>query len=440
METLADYLGALAERSATPGAGSSAAAAVGMAAALTEMAARFSDDEPAAGRAEALRARALQLGDDDAAAYAAVLGSSGEERAAALSRASDVPLAIADAAREVLALVASMVGRGNPNLRGEVLAAAELAEAGARAAATLVLINLGEDSADERAARARVLRGGDPAALGAPATDWSLRRRITLPSGAIAWDSFGDGPAVVLVHGTPTWSYLWRHVAPALAGRFTVYVFDLPGYGASPAPADGAVSIRTHARVLAELLDHWGLDDPAVAGHDIGGATVLRAHLLHGCRFRRIALIDAVVLAPWITQTTRHIQAHLDVYRTMPEHIFDRITAAHLRTAVHVGFDPEVFDAYHARWRGKDGQAAYLNKVARFDEDETREFEPLLGDIGIPALVAWGAEDAWLDPSLAGRLGELIPGARVEMIEGAGHFAMEDAPDEVAHRLLEFFR
>ncbi|CAN5422446.1 alpha/beta hydrolase [soil metagenome] len=269
---------------------------------------------------------------------------------------------------------------------------------------------------------------------------WALGRRADLSRGSVAWDVFGAGPPIVLVHGTPSWSYLWRNVAPALAREFTVYLLDLPGYGDSPPPADGEISIATHALTLVDLLDHWGLEAPAAAGHDIGGAILLRAHLLHNRSLRRLALVDAVVLAPWITETTRHIQAHLDVYRTMPNHIFDRVAAAHLRTAVHHELDADTFAAYHGRWEGVEGQAAYLNKVARFDEEDTRELEPLLGTIGVPVLVLWGAEDAWLDPSLARRLGELIPRSDVRLIPGAGHFAMEDAPAEVTRSLLESFR
>lgn len=271
------------------------------------------------------------------------------------------------------------------------------------------------------------------------ADDWRLGRRASVSQGEIAYEVFGEGPPVVLVHGTPSWSYLWRNVVPALSSTFAVYVFDLLGYGDSPARDDAEVSIPVHARVLAELVERWGLDAPAAAGHDIGGATVLRAHLVEGIAFRAIALVDAVVLAPWVTPTTQHVQQHLDAYRTMPTHIFEQITATHLRTAVSRPMDADTLAAYQRPWAGAEGQAAYLQKVANFDEAHTTAFESLLATISVPVRIIWGDEDAWLDPSVGDRVRDMISGAELTLIHGAGHFAMEDAPAEVGEALLEFF-
>ncbi len=422
-DPLARFLDELAADPPGPAAGSAAAIVVAMAAALLELAARRSGENRLSLRASSLRTTVVPLAEADARAYQEVLRSRGDERRSALSRASDVLLEIAAVAAAVEELASPLVERAKPALRGEAVAAVELARAARRVSERLVMVNLaGKDR-------------GEVASQG-----WALARRAELSRGAVAWDAFGAGPPVVLVHGTPSWSYLWRNVVPALAREFTVYVFDLPGYGDSPAPPDGNVSIATHATTLVELLDFWGLEAPAAAGHDIGGAILLRAHLLHQRSLQQLALIDAVVLAPWITPTTRHIQAHLDVYGTMPNQIFDRVAAAHLRTAVHGEFDEGAFAEYHGRWQGVQGQAAYLHKVAHFDEEHTRSFEPMLGTIRVPVLVVWGAKDAWLNPALAHQLGALIPGAAVRLIAGAGHFAMEDAPAEVTQALLGFLR
>jgi pimeloyl-ACP methyl ester carboxylesterase len=227
-------------------------------------------------------------------------------------------------------------------------------------------------------------------------------------------------------------------VVPGLSDLFTVYVFDLLGYGDSE-PRGRDVSIAAQTRLLSELIGLWKLEEPAIAGHDIGGATVLRSHLLDEVPFSRIALIDAVVLRPWITPTTRHMQAHLAVYRTMPTHIYERVAAAHIGTAVHHPMDEAAFEQYFARWRGQDGQDAYLQKVAQFDERYTDEFEPLLGSMQTPVRIIWGERDAWLDPAFAKRLLELLPNSDLKLIPEAGHFVMEDAPEEVTRELRNFF-
>jgi pimeloyl-ACP methyl ester carboxylesterase len=268
---------------------------------------------------------------------------------------------------------------------------------------------------------------------------WNLRRRLALSGGEIAYDVLGYGPPLILVHGTPSRSYIWRDVALRLADGFTVYVFDLLGFGQSERAEGLDVSISGQSRVLAELVKAWELEAPSVAGHDIGGAIALRTHLLEGVSFGCIALVDSVVLRPWIIPTTRHVKAHLGVYGTMPARVFEAIVASHLGTATHRPLDQHAFATYLEGWRGESGQRLYLLKDAQLDEEDTAEFEPLLSSIGIPVRIIWGEQDTWLDPALAERLHELIPGSDLLVLPETGHFAMEDSPQEVATALFEFF-
>ena len=256
--------------------------------------------------------------------------------------------------------------------------------------------------------------------------------RARLSGGTVAWQRTGQGPPIVLVHGTPTWSYAWRAVAAELEPSFTVYRWDLLGYGDSEQAAGQDVSIAAQARYLVELLDLWDLAGPMVAGHDIGGAIVLRAHLCEGRRFAAINLVDAVVFNPWSTPTTMHIRRHLDAYRTMPAHIYEEVVRAHLRTAMAGDPGPEVLAAYLRPWLGPAGQDAYLRKLEQIDESQTGELEPLLGEVEAPVQVVWGERDAWLDPALGRRLADAIPEATLELVAGAGHFVMEDDPQAVA--------
>jgi pimeloyl-ACP methyl ester carboxylesterase len=272
------------------------------------------------------------------------------------------------------------------------------------------------------------------------AAAWHLRERTRLSGGVVAHDRVGRGAPLVLVHGTPSWSFLWRRVALLLAADFAVHMFDLLGYGDSEQGDGLDVSITAQARMLTELLDLWGLDQPLIAGHDIGGAILLRAHLMEGRGFERIGLVDSVVFNPWLTPTTMHIRAHLDTYRTMPVHIYEQVVRAHLRTAVHRPLDEETLAGYMEPWRGTAGQAAYFHKIAQFEEADTAGLEPLLGKITAPTLILWGENDGWIAPSVADRLHRAIAGSRLSLIAKAGHFCAEDAPEAVALALSGFFR
>jgi pimeloyl-ACP methyl ester carboxylesterase len=270
---------------------------------------------------------------------------------------------------------------------------------------------------------------------------WRLGRRETTSAGEVAYEVFGEGPPVVMVHGTPTRSYLWREVVPVLRGGRRVYLYDLPGYGESEKAEGQEVSIAAQARGLGELIEAWGLEEPAIAGHDIGGGIVLRAHLLEGVAFERIAVLDPVVLSPWLTEprsSTWHVQEHAEAYERMPDHLFEAFFAAYLGET-NSDRGEEAFEAYLAPWRGEEGRRAFVRQALQIEEWHTAEMGSRLGSVEAPVLVVWGEEDGWLDPSQAPRLREEVPGSRLELIPGAGHFVQEDAPEEVAGILSRFF-
>jgi pimeloyl-ACP methyl ester carboxylesterase len=274
------------------------------------------------------------------------------------------------------------------------------------------------------------------------ATDaWRLGRRQGTSVGEVAYEVFGEGPPVILVHGTPTRSYLWRNIVPAVAEHRSVYVYDLLGYGESEKGEGQDVSIAAQARVLKELVEAWGLEEPAIAGHDIGGGIVLRAQLLEGVRFSRVALLDAVVLGPRLSaprSSTWHVREHAEAYKAMPNHLFGEFFSAYLgETNSNLGED--AFEAYLAPWWGEEGRRAFLRQALQVEERHTEEIEPRLASVEVPVLVVWGEKDGWLDPSLAPRLRNEIPGSELELIQEGGHFVQEDAPEEIAKALAGFF-
>jgi pimeloyl-ACP methyl ester carboxylesterase len=247
----------------------------------------------------------------------------------------------------------------------------------------------------------------------------------------VRWERRGGGAPVVFCHGTPWSSRLWAPIAEALSSEYTTYLWDMPGYGESSKDPDHSVALDVQGELLHDLLEHWELDAPHVVAHDYGGAVALRAHLLHGSRLASLALVDVVALAPWGSDFFRLVREHAEVFMAVPAAIHEGIVRAYIAGASHRGLAPEQADMLVAPWLGETGQAAFYRQIAEADQRYTDEIEPLYPKVDLPVLVAWGTEDTWIPVDRAHRLADLIPGARLELIEDAGHLIQLDRPDEL---------
>jgi pimeloyl-ACP methyl ester carboxylesterase len=256
----------------------------------------------------------------------------------------------------------------------------------------------------------------------------------------VRWGRAGSGPDVVFCHGTPWSSELWRPYAEALAAEFTVTLWDMPGFGRSSKEADHPVSLDVQGELLADLLAHWELDAPHTVAHDIGGAVALRAHLLHGSPYASLALVDVVALAPWGSDYFRLVREHAEVFTAVPAAVHRGALRAYVAGASHVGLTPAALDALVEPWLSPSGQAAFYRQIAQADQAHTDEIEASYRDLDLPALVVWGAEDAWIPVDRAHRLAGLIPGAELRVIEGAGHLVQLDQPVALATTLTTWLR
>jgi pimeloyl-ACP methyl ester carboxylesterase len=254
----------------------------------------------------------------------------------------------------------------------------------------------------------------------------------------VHWRRAGSGPPLVFCHGTPWSSWLWEPFATALSRWFTVYLWDMPGYGASSKSPEHAVSLDVQAELLADLLDEWRVSRPHVVAHDFGGAVSLRAHLLHGARFASLALVNVVALAPWGSAFFRLVGEHADVFTRVPPDVHEGALRAYIGTASHPGLSETALDRLAAPWRGDEGQAAFYRQIAQADARFTDEVEPLYPTIEVPTLVVWGREDTWIPEDRAHRLAELIPNAELVLIDGAAHLPQLDRPVELATTLTEW--
>lgn len=257
--------------------------------------------------------------------------------------------------------------------------------------------------------------------------------------GAVRWGTGGGGPPVVLVHGWPFSSWIWRDVAAGLAASHTVYVWDMPGYGRSERRADQDVTLGGHAAVLAELLAHWGLAGdaaPAVVAHDIGGAVALRAHLRNGAAYRRLALVDAVAIAPWGSGFFRLVRDAADTFAQLPPALHAALVRGYVDDGGGPALPATTIDALAAPWLDEAGRAAFYRQIACLRQEQTDEIEQRLAGLDLPVLVCWGAQDAWLPAERGRDLATRIPGARLRLFDAAGHLVPLHAPGALTGTLM----
>ncbi|MFI6087796.1 alpha/beta fold hydrolase [Streptomyces sp. NPDC051218] len=268
---------------------------------------------------------------------------------------------------------------------------------------------------------------------------WHLAETFETPDGYVKWASFGKGAPVVLLHGSPFSSYIWREIAPALARTRRVYVWDLLGFGQSEQREGQDVGLAAQGRIFARLLAHWGLSRPSIVAHDVGGAVALRALLLEGSEYGDLTLVDAVGGGQWGTGYFKLIRENAHVFEQLPDYAHEALVASHLRHATHSGYRPGVLSTYLDPWRGPQGQAAFYRQYRQFAQSQTDELEPLLGGVAVPTRIIWGREDRLLPAEFAEYLRSRIPDAALTWVEGAGHTIQEDAPARLLSRLAADF-
>ena len=254
----------------------------------------------------------------------------------------------------------------------------------------------------------------------------------------IAWGRAGSGPDVVFCHGTPFSSRVWWRYAEALAERFTVHLWDLPGYGLSSKDPAHPVHAGVHAKILHALLDHWDLDRPQVVAHDLGGLVALRAHLVEGASYASMFLVDVVAIPPSGSPFFRFVKDNPALLGQLPAYIHEAIVRAYIGNATHRGLSPEDLDSLVEPWTGPEGQPAFYRQIADYDLDLLHETERQLPELDLPVRVLWGVEDAWIPLETGRRFAGLVPGAVLTEVPDAGHLMQYDAPVALATALSDW--
>ena len=251
----------------------------------------------------------------------------------------------------------------------------------------------------------------------------------------------GEGPPLLLLHGTGASTHSWRTLAPALARRYTIIAPDLPGHGfTAPAPRSGQ-TLPGMAAAVAALIERLDVEPAAVIGHSAGAAIAIRACLDGGLRPAAVVGINAAllpfrgpagVLFPplarllFLNPLTPRIFARRAASRKWVERLL-RGTGSELA--------PEDIDLYARLFVDPGHVAGTLGMMANWDLARFARDMPALD---VPLLLIAAENDRTIPASAADRIRERIPAAVVEKLPGLGHLAHEEDADAVAARIAAF--
>jgi haloacetate dehalogenase len=267
---------------------------------------------------------------------------------------------------------------------------------------------------------------------------------------------YGKGPAILLVHGFPRTSLMWRFLAPQLAENHTVICADLRAYGRSGIPASTddhfPYSKRAMARELVDLMGKLGFSTFNLIGHDRGGRVSYRMALDHPKNVERLAVFDVIpILEAWSRSDARFAQTYwpwilLSQKAPLPEsYLLGAPKAVFDNPFGHGSFGPEILEEYASTYRDPGrvhGICEEYRAAATIDVEHDRADKEASKRIECPMLHLW-AVGGPLDTFYAKDGGPLAiwrqwaPHAQGRAMKG-GHFFPEENPDDTAALVKQF--
>jgi 2-hydroxymuconate-semialdehyde hydrolase len=265
------------------------------------------------------------------------------------------------------------------------------------------------------------------------------KSRVRTSGGELAYTDDGDGPVVVLLHGFPQSSFVWRDLGPLLSSRFRVIVPEMLGTGDSEKPVGVPLGIIAQAGYIDELLDGLGVERYAVIGHSVGGGVAQLLAMDHQ-GVDAMVLMSSSAFDAWPTLLTREIQ------RTPSDQKVELFVHSGIRASIHVGMadpdriTPDQILEYLRPWSGPENVAAFFRFADAMDGKGLADRESDLGKLEIPVLIFWGEEDEYYPPAVAERLNAAIPTSTLGLLPGCRHFLMEDAIETIGPMIYEYLR
>ena len=271
-------------------------------------------------------------------------------------------------------------------------------------------------------------------------------KTTTVHGHEVAYRTAGSGPVVLLIHGMAGSSATWIPVIDQLAEHMTVVAPDLPGHGRSDKPR-GDYSLGAHASFLRDLLAKLGHESATIVGQSLGGGIALQFAYQYPERCERVVLVAAGGLGKDVVGLLRGLAAP-GVEYVLPiafQPVFRDAVNSVARRLRRVGIKPgpetlEIWRSYSSLIDPATRTAFLrtLRTVVDVRGQLVSAHDRLYLAEAMPTLIVWGDHDPIIPVSHAYEAHEAIPGSRLEVFEGSGHFPHCHDPERFVEALLDF--
>lgn len=279
-----------------------------------------------------------------------------------------------------------------------------------------------------------------------PVLDKSITSRFDILGNGIKIHSLTAGkkdlPPLILLHGYPANSYLWRHCMGTLSKQFRVYAPDLPGFGRSDKPLDVSYDLVFFEEFLLEYYAALDIKKAHLAVHDLGGMIGL------GFAAHNPRLVDKFIVMNTLPDKNFPKEMQ-DFYGFVRSPFFSKILRFKPvfsysffgdKTIVYnkETIKSDSIEEYHSQWSKNRTDKMAFSKVLGAPADKITASVEDLKTITLPTLILWAENDYAMDTGLARQLAGIIPGAELRFIPECGHFSPEEKPSEVSAYMLDF--
>lgn len=256
----------------------------------------------------------------------------------------------------------------------------------------------------------------------------------------VNYTDVGTGPTLLLLHGIPTWSYLYQEMIEDLQKEYRVIAPDMLGYGWSDRRDRFDRSLHVQAKVITGLMDRLELEKIHFVGHDIGGGVGLVLAVESPDRLESLILSNNIAYDSWPIEEMMQL-GHPSWTDKPVDEVSAFLEKAFTEGILNKEQQTSAFlEGIVEPYQDEEGKKSLVRNAAALNTNETTMLTHKVPEIQQPTLILWGVQDPWQKLKFGEKLQEDIPNSKLIKIEHSGHWLPQDAPKEFAEEIKRFLQ